>query len=75
MVPMVTRTCTLTVVSKFHSHLDFVSGCMLLQIPEELHKEASHIVAFKPLIDNRRVMHHMIVFGCSDDTQESVSGS
>jgi hypothetical protein len=30
-----------------------------------------HMIAFKPVIDNARVVHHMVVFGCRGDCKFS----
>ncbi|XP_046375743.2 dopamine beta-hydroxylase-like isoform X2 [Haliotis rufescens] len=38
--------------------------CQQFKVPDE---ETYHAVAFEPLIDNRDVMHHLLLFGCAED--------
>jgi len=49
-----------------------MESSLFLQIPGELWEKELHIVAFKPLIANREVLHHMLLFGCTDGTLKSV---
>ena len=37
--------------------------CMLFRVPDE---ESLHLVATQPLLNNTRVVHHMLLFGCRD---------
>ncbi|XP_013401794.2 DBH-like monooxygenase protein 1 [Lingula anatina] len=38
--------------------------CQQFEVP---HAAAYHAVAFEPIIDNKRVMHHMILYACDND--------
>ena len=37
--------------------------CMLFRVPDEV---SLHLVAMQPLLNNTRVVHHMLLFGCRD---------
>ena len=35
--------------------------CIIVEVPEV---EDHHMVANKPLVDNEKVVHHLLVYGC-----------
>lgn len=37
--------------------------CLLFEFPQD---QDYHIVATKPVIDNKHVMHHILLFGCDE---------
>ncbi|XP_071096535.1 tyramine beta-hydroxylase-like isoform X2 [Haliotis cracherodii] len=41
--------------------------CMIFDVPSD---RDYHYIASKPLIDNDNVMHHVVVYGCTDTTEE-----
>ncbi|XP_046567590.1 DBH-like monooxygenase protein 1 homolog [Haliotis rubra] len=41
--------------------------CMIFNVPSD---QDYHYIGSKPLIDNENVMHHVIVYGCSDTSEE-----
>ncbi|WAR31632.1 DOPO-like protein, partial [Mya arenaria] len=40
--------------------------CMIFQFPQD---GDFHMVATQPLLDNKKVMHHILFFGCAEDQQ------
>ncbi|KAH9508904.1 DBH-like monooxygenase protein 2 [Bulinus truncatus] len=40
--------------------------CMTFDLPSD---QDYHIIAFEPVIDNRDVMHHILLYGCKSDSQ------
>jgi hypothetical protein len=54
------------------TYQNFVSTCFQLPHLEEDY----HAVAFEPIINNTGILHHMLLFSCTDDdveTMETVS--
>ncbi|XP_046567536.1 DBH-like monooxygenase protein 1 [Haliotis rubra] len=41
--------------------------CMIFDVPSD---QDYHYIGSKPLIDNENVMHHVVVYGCSDTSEE-----
>ncbi|XP_071155959.1 tyramine beta-hydroxylase-like [Mytilus edulis] len=41
--------------------------CLLFEFPQD---QDYHIVATKPVIDNKHVMHHILLFGCDESVED-----